>query len=718
MDNDIIRPLVTLGAGFCLGASYFFLTYYRNSISQPEKSGPSVQELKERLSQCCQETPVECSDTSGQCCQDGTEQAPTQSGCGGGSCGGGTTSSCSTATSNVVKKAKKVESITFLVGSRGNCAANFAAEVLEYIAAFNPGLPVEKMDIESCSIQQIEEIFTEKSKHRLYVLVIASYPDESFCENLRAYLDESTTDWRVGKGHLKQTAGLIPIILGDSTYGADVFCQPGNDIARNFTKLGGARSAHFEIDNLNEKPDKYFKDVCRLIDETISYGQVEEPVNDGDDESDEEGEEEAEEIDIEMSGSCKSGKAIDLEDIADQFASKERAGVKLHRTRVAKEMISDKLRGALSKQGYHLVGSHSGVKICRWTKNQLRGRGGCYKHSFYGIESHRCMEATPSLACANKCVFCWRHHTNPVGTEWRWVTDEPKALVDGMLEGHKGMVKQLRGVPGVTSEKMVEAMNPVHCALSLVGEPIMYPRINEFLDYLHGHGISSYLVTNAQFPDEILTLPPVTQLYASIDGSTKAEMKAIDRPLHRDFWERFQTSLKNMKHVCARTVYRLTLVAGFNLSDVEGYADLVAIAEPDFIEVKGVTYCGTSNNAELSMKNVPWHDQVLEFCESLSELLPEYSIACEHEHSNCVLIAHHRFKTETGWKTWIDYPRFQQLYDEWKETGTKFRSVDYSTETPSWAVFGASERGFDPDMKRHFRNKKTRSVPPGSNGPM
>ena len=59
------------------------------------------------------------------------------------------------------------------------------------------------------------------------------------------------------------------------------------------------------------------------------------------------------------------------------------------------------------------IGSHSGVKLCRWTKSMLRGRGGCYKHAFYGIESHRCMEATPSLACANKCVFCWRHHTNP-----------------------------------------------------------------------------------------------------------------------------------------------------------------------------------------------------------------------------------------------------------------------------------------------------------------
>lgn len=72
-------------------------------------------------------------------------------------------------------------------------------------------------------------------------------------------------------------------------------------------------------------------------------------------------------------------------------------------------MITPLLRKSLSKQGYKLLGSHSGVKMCRWTKSMLRGRGGCYKHTFYGIESHRCMETTPSLACANKCVFCWRY---------------------------------------------------------------------------------------------------------------------------------------------------------------------------------------------------------------------------------------------------------------------------------------------------------------------
>ena len=41
------------------------------------------------------------------------------------------------------------------------------------------------------------------------------------------------------------------------------------------------------------------------------------------------------------------------------------------------------------------------------------------------------METTPSLACANKCVFCWRHHTNPVGTEWRWKQDSADVVVNG-----------------------------------------------------------------------------------------------------------------------------------------------------------------------------------------------------------------------------------------------------------------------------------------------
>ena len=69
------------------------------------------------------------------------------------------------------------------------------------------------------------------------------------------------------------------------------------------------------------------------------------------------------------------------------------------------------------------------------------------------------MEATPSLACANKCVFCWRHHTNPVGTEWRWVTDPPELIVGALIEGHRKMIKQLRGVPGTECFKFIGRTN-------------------------------------------------------------------------------------------------------------------------------------------------------------------------------------------------------------------------------------------------------------------
>ncbi len=34
----------------------------------------------------------------------------------------------------------------------------------------------------------------------------------------------------------------------------------------------------------------------------------------------------------------------------------------------SREMITPMLRTALEKQGYKLIGTHSGVKLCRWTK--------------------------------------------------------------------------------------------------------------------------------------------------------------------------------------------------------------------------------------------------------------------------------------------------------------------------------------------------------------
>ncbi len=188
---------------------------------------------------------------------------------------------------------------------------------------------------------------------------------------------------------------------------------------------------------------------------------------------------------------------------------------------------------ALTKQGYAIVRTHSGVKICRWTKSALRGRGSCYKFSFYGINSHQCMETTAVAVVLEQVRLLLaprnqpgRHDVavgrRPSGPDIRWRQGEPTTRRS----------RRCAASPGVRAERYAEAMRIRHCALSLVGEPIFYPHINEFLALLHGERISSFLVCNAQHPDQLAALKHVTQLYVSIDASNKDSLRKIDRPLH------------------------------------------------------------------------------------------------------------------------------------------------------------------------------------------
>jgi len=409
-----------------------------------------------------------------------------------------------------------------------------------------------------------------------------------------------------------------------------------------------------------------------------------------------------------------SGEMLQLEDLGKMKRPEdlEDGQVELHNeSGPLKDMLNPTTRAALSKQGYKLIGGHSGVKLCRWTKSMLRGRGGCYKWTFYGISSFQCMEMTPSLACANKCVFCWRHHTNPVAKEWKWKVDEPLMLVEGAIEQHKLLIKSARGIPGVQADRFKEAQTIKHCALSLVGEPILYPHINPFIDLLHERHISTFMVTNAQFPDQLEALRPVTQLYLSIDAATKESLKAIDRPLFTDFWERFLTCIDRLKVKGQRTVFRLTLVKQHNMEEVRNYAELILRGVPDLIEVKGVTFCGDSSTSTLTIQNTPFHQEVVAFCQAVcdeaNKLLDpseaQYALACEHEHSLCVLIANkHKFLVNGQWHTWIDYDKFHQLVAQ----GSPFTAVDYMAPSPSWALFGSAEQGFSPDQARFKRPSK------------
>jgi len=99
----------------------------------------------------------------------------------------------------------------------------------------------------------------------------------------------------------------------------------------------------------------------------------------------------------------------------------------------------------------------------------------------------------------------------------------------------------------------------------------------------------------------------------------------------------------------------------------------------------------------------------LTFCENLTKISNKvfgddvYEIACEHEHSLCVLIANKKmFQVDGKWWTWIDYPKFHELI----KSGKEFTARDYMAPTPIWSVVGAEEHGFDPEETRFRRLKK------------
>ncbi|KAK0745101.1 hypothetical protein B0T21DRAFT_280328 [Apiosordaria backusii] len=652
---------------------------------------------------------------------------------------------------------RKIQVLVFyscLTGSTEKIARQFAQEFgnsltksTEEEKAQTAFLPPQVLDLSEVDYDEyfISPPKTEEGEKvdYFYLVLLPSFNIDSINDTFLEHLQETHHDFRI------DTSPLAPI-LGYSVFGfgdregwpteEEGYCFQAKEVDKWMAKLTGRKRAYplgmgdWKRDG-KERLGEWkngLVDVLGQIEQNGGLGEgvpgSGDPIESDDEEVEDDGEVLFDEPAEQNGGKSKSsGSLEDVEDIgrimaangntgkkpsapiAVDFTTEGKPKRKAAAPIVIKEMVpkNSPTYNSLTKQGYAIVGSHSGVKICRWTKSALRGRGSCYKYSFYGINSHQCMETTPSLSCSNKCVFCWRHGTNPVGTTWRWVVDPPDLIFNGVKENHYKKIKMMRGVPGVRAERFAEAMRIRHCALSLVGEPIFYPHINEFLGMLHKERISSFLVCNAQHPDQLAALQHVTQLYVSIDASNKESLRRIDRPLHRDFWERFNRCLDILRErrFQQRTVFRLTLVKDFNLEDeVEGYADLVQKGLPCFVEIKGVTYCGTStsSSAGLTMQNVPFYTEVCDFVVALEKALKKrglnYGIAAEHAHSCCILLASDRFYKEGKWHTRIDYERFFELLEERGPDG-EFTPEEYmGPETPEWATWGKG--GFDPRDQR------------------
>lgn len=296
----------------------------------------------------------------------------------------------------------------------------------------------------------------------------------------------------------------------------------------------------------------------------------------------------------------------------------------------------------LRKVGYRIVGGHSAVKICHWTRSVLRGGKNCYK-IWYGIRSHRCLQMTPTLQyCNMMCVFCWRHHTINrvigIGEEW----DKPEGILDRLIREQRQLLSGFKGNPIIDKRLFKEAMEPRHVAISLDGEPTIYPYLADLIKLIKSRGMTAFLVTNGTNPERLRELvekdAEPTNLYISFYGPDPETHKQICRPLICDSWERLIRSFNSMREFQESVkVVRLIMINGYTIRDPEKYAELIRIAEPDFIECKGYMHVGESQ-MRMNREAMPSLDEIKPFALRLAETLG-YEYLAEDRPSRVSLIA-------------------------------------------------------------------------------
>ncbi len=298
---------------------------------------------------------------------------------------------------------------------------------------------------------------------------------------------------------------------------------------------------------------------------------------------------------------------------------------------------------------YGIVGNHSAVHICSWTKTNIKNGPACYKRKFYGIDTHRCAEISPAAAwCHEACIFCWRpmEWYSRVTMDYDEV-DDPKDIITGVIEQRKKLLVGFGGNPKVNKRMFKEAYEkwPSHWAISLSGEPTIYPRLAELILKLREHPEtrSIFLVSNGQEPDRIWELKQKdalpTQLYISFSTPNPEMFKRVIRSVYRDGWERLMKTLNMLKDLNCRRVIRITLMKGINDDDqsIEQFANILNNIVVDYIEIKSYSYLGQSRK-RLSYENVASHDHVKNFAERLQARLKDYKIHNEDKNSLIVLL--------------------------------------------------------------------------------
>ena len=293
----------------------------------------------------------------------------------------------------------------------------------------------------------------------------------------------------------------------------------------------------------------------------------------------------------------------------------------------------------LVSSGYRFVGSHNhaAAKICHWTKQSILDKGVCYKEKFYGIESHRCLQMAPAVPnCQQKCEFCWRDlsHTQ---TQWEGEYDDPKTIIDEAVKAQNNLLCGFFGNDKANKEKLEESKTPTNAAISLAGEPMLYPEIDELIAEFNRRNFTTFVVSNGQCVDKLKNLENEPyQLYLSLDAPTKKIYNDVCQPQISEGWDNLNQSLDTLASFNSRTCIRTTCVKGRNMTNPEKYAELIKKASPDFVEIKAYMCVGSSRH-RLTPDNMPTFDEVKSFAQKIGENCGK-KIVNESEVSRVVLL--------------------------------------------------------------------------------
>ena len=222
---------------------------------------------------------------------------------------------------------------------------------------------------------------------------------------------------------------------------------------------------------------------------------------------------------------------------------------------------------------------------------------------------------------------------------------EPEDIVANLMEERRKLIMGHYGDPKQDKKKLDESLLPSHYAISLSGEPTMYPKLPQLIKYLKTlpETKSIFLVTNGQEPAMLQRLQDEgalpTQLYLSTNAPNEKIFQLVNKPRYKDSWERWNASLKMLSKMDTRTVLRVTLIKDYN-SDRElipKYAEMFKQANPHFVELKSYMHVGRSTN-RLEYSNSLDMDEVRHFASELANKSEVFSVMDESVMSRIVVL--------------------------------------------------------------------------------